>query len=131
MREQIVTRDIVANPRSHYGNPRSATRHFLLQRLTGASNILFIGLLLFVVVRVAGGDRIETVGLLSQWYVGLPLALLIAIACVHMRIGMREVIEDYVHDPRLHRLSLSLNTFAVLLIGVVAVGSLVKLVFWG
>ncbi len=131
MREQVVTSNVVANPKSRYGNARSATRHFIVQRLTGFSNILFLGLLLFVGVRLAGQDRTDMVALLGQWYVGLPFALLIAIACVHMRIGMREVVEDYVHEPRTHRLALSLNTFVVLLIGVVAVGSLVKLVFWG
>jgi len=131
MREQVITTNVVANPKSHYGNARSATRHFIVQRLTGACNILFLGLLLFVVVRLAGQDRADVVALLGQWYVGLPFALLVAIACVHMRIGMREVVEDYVHDPRLHRLALSLNTFVVLAVGAVAVGSLVKLVFWG
>jgi succinate dehydrogenase / fumarate reductase, membrane anchor subunit len=131
MREHLTTRDMVADPKSRYGNGRSATRHFLTQRVTGAINIVFLGFLLFIVVRLAGQDRVDVVSLLGNAWVGIPFAVLFAIAAVHMRIGMREVIEDYVHEPGLNRLSLSLNTFAVLLIGAVGVRSILKLVFWG
>ena len=131
MREQIITRDIVANPKSRYGNGKSATRHFFTQRVTGAINIVFLLFLLFIVVRLAGQDRTDVAALLGNGWVGVPFAGLFAIVCVHMRIGMREVIEDYVHDPRLNRLSLSLNSFAALLIGLVGVVSILKLVFWG
>ncbi|MDB5612404.1 MAG: sdhD, partial [Devosia sp.] len=51
MREQVITRDVVANPKSVYGDKKASTRHFITQRVTGASNIAFLLLLLFIVMR--------------------------------------------------------------------------------
>ena len=130
MREQIITRDSVADPKSVYGNKKASTRHFLTQRLTGASNIAFLLLLLFVVVRLAGQDRPDMVAVIGSGWIGVPLAVLIAIACVHMRNGMRDVLEDYFHG-RMYRLLMMLNTMFTLAVGAVGVVSVLKLVFWG
>ena len=130
MREQIITRDTVANPKAVYGNKKASTRHFLTQRLTGAINIAFLLLLLFVVVRLAGQDRPDMVAVLGNGWIGIPLAVLIAIVCVHMRNGMRDTLEDYFHD-RMYRLLMMLNTMFTLAVGAVGVVSILKLVFWG
>jgi succinate dehydrogenase / fumarate reductase membrane anchor subunit len=52
-------------------------------------------------------------------------------ATIHMRIGMREVIEDYVHDEKLNRLCLLLNTVIAALVALAVLAALAKLVFWG
>ena len=131
MREQIITRDIIANPKSKYGNAKSATRHFITQRITGAINIVFLGFLLFLVVRLAGQDRVDMVATIGHPAIGIPFAVLLAIVCVHMRIGMREIIDDYVTEAALNRFSLMLNTMFCLIVGIVGVVSILKLVFWG
>ncbi|MEO5808056.1 succinate dehydrogenase, hydrophobic membrane anchor protein [Devosia sp.] len=130
MREQVITKDIIANPKTHYGDAKASTRHFITQRLTGAINVLFIGLLVFIVVRLAGHDRADVVGLVGNWYVGIPLAVLLAIVTVHMRNGMRDVLEDYVAG-RVYRLAMMLNTLFCIAIAVLGVVSILKLVFWG
>ena len=130
MREQIITRDVVANPKSVYGDKRASTRHFITQRLTGASNIAFLALLLFVVIRLAGQDRPDMVATLGNGWIGLPFAVLIVIVCVHMRNGMRDVLEDY-FAGRMYRLLMMLNTMFTLAVGAVGVVSILKLVFWG
>jgi succinate dehydrogenase hydrophobic anchor subunit len=48
-----------------------------------------------------------------------------------MRIGMHEIIEDYVHDPRLGRLTRGANDIFTLGVALLALAALVKLVFWG
>jgi succinate dehydrogenase hydrophobic anchor subunit len=48
-----------------------------------------------------------------------------------MRVGMGEVIEDYVHDEKLNRLCLALNWVVAAAIAIVTLGALAKLVFWG
>jgi len=132
MRETVITKGVISDPKSKYGNAKRSTRDFLLQRLSGASNILFTIFLVFIVVRLAGADRAEVVALLGNPLVGIPFAVLFAIVCFHMRIGMGDgIIEDYIHDQRTHRLTLSLNTFFVLAIGIVGVASILKIVFWG
>lgn len=121
----------ISDPTTHYGSPKQATQGFLVQRLSGALNILFLGFLVWLVVQLAGTDRAAMVAVVAQPWVAIVLALLIVSVCVHMRLGMREIIEDYVHDPRLNRLSLGANEIFVLFIALTGLGALVKIVFWG
>ena len=130
MRETVITKDTIANPRTHYGDARASTRHFITQRVTGAFNIAFLGLLLFVVVRLAGQDRADVVALLGNWYVGMPFAALIAVAAIHMRNGMRDTLEDYTHGA-MYRLLMLLNTLFCLAVTLIGAGSVLKIVFWG
>nr|WP_314256679.1 succinate dehydrogenase, hydrophobic membrane anchor protein [uncultured Devosia sp.] len=130
MGEKIITTATVANPKSVYGDKKASTRHFFTQRVSGAINIAFLALLLFVVVRLAGQDRAEMVTVLGNGFIGIPLAVLLAIVCVHMRNGMRDTLEDYFHG-RTYSLYMMLNTMFCLAIGAVGVISILKLVFWG
>lgn len=130
MREQVITREIIANPKSKYGNAKASTRHFITQRLTGAINIAFLGLLLFVVVQLAGQDRSDMVATLGNFWIGAPLALLLVIVTVHMRNGMRDTLEDY-FAGRTYQLLMMLNTMFCIIIAVAGVASILKLVFWG
>lgn len=130
MREQIITRDAVANPKTKYGNAKASTRHFITQRLTGAINIAFVLLLLFIVVRLAGQDRTDMVAVIGNAAVGLPLAVLLVTVTVHMRNGMRDTLEDYFHDD-VYRLLMLLNTLFCIIIAVAGAGAILKLVFWG
>lgn len=130
MREQVITPQVIANPKSKYGNAKASTRHFITQRLSGAINIAFLGLLLFVVVQLAGQDRSDMVATLGNFWIGAPLALLLVIVTVHMRNGMRDTLEDY-FAGRTYQLLMMLNTMFCILIALVGVASILKLVFWG
>lgn len=130
MREQVITPQVIANPKSKYGNAKASTRHFITQRLTGAINIAFLGLLLFVVVQLAGQDRSDMVATLGNFWIGAPLALLLVIVTVHMRNGMRDTLEDY-FAGRTYQLLMMLNTMFCIIIAVAGVASILKLVFWG
>jgi len=127
----MIDKRLIADPKTHYGPARAATRHFITQRLTGALNVLFLLFFVWLVVRLAGAGRTEMVGVIANPFVAIVLALLLVSVCAHMRIGMREVIEDYVDDERTHRLVLFVND--VFSIGVALIGlvSIAKIVFWG
>lgn len=127
----MIDKKLITDPTTHYGSARAATRHFITQRLTGALNVLFLGFFVWLVVRLAGAERAEMISVIANPFVAIILALLIVTVCVHMRIGMREVIEDYVDDERTHRLVLFVND--VFSIGVALIGlvSIAKIVFWG
>ena len=130
MREQVITRDVVANPKSVYGDKKASTRHFITQRISGAINIAFLLLLLFVVVRLAGQDRPDMVAVIGNGWIGIPLAVLLIVVTVHMRNGIRDTLEDYFHG-RTYSLYMMLNTMFCIAIAVVGVLSILKLVFWG
>tara|TARA_R110002051_G_scaffold307176_1_gene378115 strand:+ start:275 stop:664 length:390 start_codon:yes stop_codon:yes gene_type:complete len=121
---------VVANPKSKYGAAKASTRHFITQRVTGAINIVFIGLLAFIVLRLAGQDRTDMVATIGNAFVGLPLGLLLVIVTLHMRNGMRDTLEDYFHGAAFDRLML-LNTAFCIFIAVAGLAAILKLVFWG
>ena len=121
----------ILNPKTHYGSPKHATRHFIIQHITGALNIAFLLFFIWFVVSVAGQDRAGMIATIANPFVAIPLALLMVVVPIHMRIGMTEVIEDYVADERVNRLSHTLNTVFAILVAVVAIGSIAKIVFWG
>ncbi|MCS6758727.1 MAG: succinate dehydrogenase, hydrophobic membrane anchor protein [Candidatus Devosia euplotis] len=121
---------VVANPKTKYGNAKAATCHFIIQRLTGAINIVFVGFLAFIVLRLAGQDRSDMVATIGSAWIGLPLALLLAIVAIHMRNGMRDTLEDYFHGTSYKRLMM-LNTVFCIFIAVASLAAILKLVFWG
>lgn len=130
MRETIITPASIANPKSHYGDAKASTRHFITQRVTGLINVLFLGLLLFIIVRLAGQDRADMISVIGNFWIGVPLAVLIAIAAIHMRNGMRDTLEDYFHG-RMYSLTMLLNTLFCLIVGLAGAGAVLKIVFWG
>ncbi|MGV3574589.1 MAG: succinate dehydrogenase, hydrophobic membrane anchor protein [Devosia sp.] len=130
MHETIITPASIANPKAHYGDAKASTRHFITQRVTGLINVLFLGLLLFIIVRLAGQDRADMISVIGNFWIGVPLAVLIAIAAIHMRNGMRDTLEDYFHG-RMYSLTMLLNTLFCLVVGLAGAGAVLKIVFWG
>ena len=127
----MIDKSTISNPTTHYGSGKHATKHFITQRVTGALNIAFLLFFIWFVVSVAGQDKAGVVATIANPFVAIPLVLLFVSATIHMRIGMVEVIEDYIGDDRVNRLSHTLNTVFAILVAVIAIGSIAKLVFWG
>lgn len=124
------TRAQIQTPSTHYGRAKASTRHFITQRITGAINILFALFIIWFVVSLAGRAPAEMIALARNPFVAIGLALLIVNVAVHMRIGMREVIEDYMNGEP-NRLALVANNVFAVFIVVVVLGAIAKLVFWG
>ena len=127
----MIEKTTISSPTTHYGSGKHATKHFITQRITGALNIAFLLFFIWFVISVAGQDKAGAVALIGNPFVAIPLVLLFVSATIHMRIGMVEVIEDYIGDDRVNRLSHTLNTVFAILVAVVAIGSIAKIVFWG
>jgi succinate dehydrogenase / fumarate reductase membrane anchor subunit len=121
----------IAAPTSHYGSRLAGTMSFIVQRITGVLNIAFAVFFLWLVVRLARADVSEMGDLVSNPVVAVVTGLLIVSVTLHMRAGMREVIEDYVHEEKLNRLSLQLNTAFTVLVALVTLVALIKLIVWG
>ena len=121
----------IATPTTHYGSRLAGTMSFIVQRTTGVLNIALAVFFLWLVVRLARADVSEMGDLLSNPVVAVVTGLLIVSVTMHMRAGMREVIEDYVHEEKLNRLSLQLNTAFTVLVALVTLVALIKLIVWG
>lgn len=127
----MIDKSTIADPKTRYGTPGHGTRLFKLQRLTGAINLAALLFFIWFVLRLAGANRAEMIGLVGNPFVAVPLAILIVSVTLHMRVGMFEVIEDYVDEHKLNRLASTLNTGFSVFVALVALGSIAKIVFWG
>ena len=126
----MIDKATISDPATHYGSARAATRHFMTQRITAAFNVLFLCFFVWFVVRLAGADRAEMVGVVRNPFVAIVLCLLIVNVCIHMRIGMNEVIEDYL-EGGMHDLAKRANTLFAILVALATVISVAKIAFWG
>ena len=121
----------ISDPKTHYGSGKHATKHFITQRVTATLNLAFLIFFIWIVVTVAGQDRAGMIATIGNFWVAVPLTLLFISVPIHMRIGMNEVIDDYIGEDRTHRLAETVNTVFSILVALVAIGSIAKIVFWG
>jgi succinate dehydrogenase / fumarate reductase membrane anchor subunit len=63
--------------------------------------------------------------------VALGVVLLIINVSVHMRIGMHEVIMDYLDEGKQNRLAVVANNVFAVVIPAVTILAVAKIVFWG
>jgi len=126
-----VPEKTIATPTSRYGNARASTWDFVVQRVTGALGIMFAIFFIWLFVRLAGADAAEMSALLKNPIVAIVTALMIISTALHMRIGMNEVIEDYVHGKGNNRLAVAANWAVAVIAAAAVLAALAKLVFWG
>jgi succinate dehydrogenase / fumarate reductase membrane anchor subunit len=111
------------------GSARSGTEHFWRQRLTAVANIPLIIAFVIIVVGLLGRNHAAVVQILGSPFVAIVMLLVITSACIHMRIGMQVIIEDYVHDDR-HKLGLLMaNTFFTTAVGLSSAFAILMLSF--
>lgn len=113
------------------GAAREGTGSFWRIRVT---SIALIPLSMFVVGWVLsqrGAGLAEVRASLANPLIALSVALFLIISLDHMRLGMKEIIEDYVHDEGGRLALLILNSFFCVLIGAASIFALLKLAFGG
>jgi succinate dehydrogenase / fumarate reductase membrane anchor subunit len=124
----MIDKATIADPKTKYGH--GGTREFIGQRVTGALNVLFTIFFVWFVVRLAGAERAEMVDVVRNPFVGITLILLVLNVCAHMRIGMHEIIEDYLYEGQNRVANVANNVFAVL-VAIVTIVAVAKIMFWG
>ena len=113
------------------GSAREGTGHFWRVRL---SSIALVPLSFFVIgwiVSLRGAGLAEVRASLAQPLVALLATLFLLVSLDHMRLGMKEIIEDYAHHEGYRLALMILNTFFCVLIGVASVFALLKIAFGG
>ncbi|WP_029617458.1 succinate dehydrogenase, hydrophobic membrane anchor protein [Pseudorhizobium marinum] len=113
------------------GSAKSGTEHFWKVRTT---SIALTPLLLFYVgflVMYVGRPYAEVVGALSNPFIATINALTVIASVIHMRLGMEEVIQDYVHSETMKMVAIMLNGFFSILIGGLCLFAVLKIAFAG
>ena len=79
------------------GTAHHGTETFWRQRLTAVANVPLVIFLILAIVTHIGASYADVHAFLARPLVALAFAALILSAAIHMRIGLKEIIEDYVH----------------------------------
>ncbi|WP_040488900.1 succinate dehydrogenase, hydrophobic membrane anchor protein [Fulvimarina pelagi] len=110
------------------GASSGGTEHFWQQRLTAIANLVLFTTFLIIVLTLIGADITEVRETFGNPIIGTLAALMIVSACVHMRLGMQTILEDYVHGPMKWPLAIA-NTFFACLIAALGLYAIVKMSF--
>ncbi len=111
------------------GSAKEGVQHWWMQRVTAVALVPLSLWFVASLIAVAGADYPTVVA-----WVGSPLntallVILLVSVFYHAILGLQVVIEDYIHREWLkHALLLSMN-FALILLGVVAVISVLRIAF--
>lgn len=100
---------------------------FWRQRMTAVANIPLVLFLIFSILTHIGADYATVRAYLAQPLVALPMLALVLSAAVHMRIGLKEIIEDYVHGEGAKVAALLLANFFAIGVGLASTLALVKI----
>jgi succinate dehydrogenase / fumarate reductase membrane anchor subunit len=112
-----------------FGAAKTGTSHFWLQRVTAVSNAVLVTAAIIIVITLLGRNQPAVAQILGSAPIAIIMLLFVISLCVHMRIGMQVVIEDYVHDDIAKLALLIANTFYVVVVGLAAIYGLLKLSF--
>lgn len=111
------------------GSAHEGADHFWMQRVTAVSNLVLGIFMIWLLSRLVGADYAQVKMTLGNPLYGLPVILFVVSMCIHMRLGMQVVIEDYIHTELRKVVFLMLNTFFAILVGAACVFAVLKLSF--
>ncbi|HAH66755.1 MAG TPA: succinate dehydrogenase, hydrophobic membrane anchor protein [Rhizobiales bacterium] len=108
------------------GSAHRGTETFWRQRLTAVANVPLVLFLILSIVTHIGADYAEVRAYFARPLVALAMLALMLSAAVHMRIGLKEIIEDYVHGGA-KVIAILLATFFAAGVGLACVLAILKI----
>ncbi|HXY89492.1 MAG TPA: succinate dehydrogenase, hydrophobic membrane anchor protein [Xanthobacteraceae bacterium] len=111
------------------GAAHSGTEHFWMQRLTGVASIPLTVAFIAIIVSLVGASQASVIATLSNPFVAMILFAGLMAGLIHMQIGMRVVIEDYIHTELRKIALLMANIFFTLALGIAATYAILKINF--
>lgn len=110
-----------------YGSAKSGTQHFWYQRMTAVALVPLTLWFVWAVVRYTGAPHAEVMMFLSHPVSGIAMAMFVVVGLVHMLLGAKVVIEDYIHRESTKIALLVLLHFAVFAVGATCVVSVLRI----
>ena len=109
------------------GAAHRGTETFWRQRVTAVANIPLVIFLILAIVSHIGSSYGEVKAYLASPIVAVVMLALVVSAAIHLRIGLKEIIEDYVHGEGAKVVAILLTTFFAYGVALAALLAIVKI----
>jgi succinate dehydrogenase / fumarate reductase, membrane anchor subunit len=116
---------------SGLGSAKGGAHHWWMQRLTSIALVPLTVWFTVSILSLPSLDHVTVVSWMAQSWTSLLLILLVLVATYHSQLGVRVVVEDYVHNSGMRTLTLVTLTFAHTLLAVAGVFAILKVAFGG
>jgi succinate dehydrogenase / fumarate reductase membrane anchor subunit len=116
---------------SGLGSAKGGAHHWWLQRLTSIALVPLTIWFTVSMLSLPSLDHVTVVSWMAQSWTALLLIVLVLVATYHSQLGVRVVVEDYVHNNGMKTLTLVILTFAHALLAVAGVFAILKVAFGG
>ncbi len=113
------------------GSAKSGTEHFWRVRTTSVALVPLLLFYIIFLIMYSGRPYAEVVDALANPFVATINGLTVIASIIHMRLGMEEVIQDYIHSEGTKVVLLMLNAFFSLLVGGLCLFAVLKIAFAG
>ncbi|HEV2747175.1 MAG TPA: succinate dehydrogenase, hydrophobic membrane anchor protein [Allosphingosinicella sp.] len=113
------------------GSARSGAHHWWLERLTSVATFVLLVWLLVALLRLPALDHQAVVEWLAAPIVAVPMLLLIVATFWHLKLGLKVVIEDYVHEDGTKLFLITALNFLAIGGGALAFFAVLKIAFAG
>ena len=109
------------------GSAKEGTNHFWRQRVTAVANIPLLLFFIWIVVSLNGAPHAEVKATLAHPFIAFVMLGIILSVCIHMKLGMQVIIEDYIHSEGAKIFCIILNIFFCSSIGIASAFAVLKL----
>jgi succinate dehydrogenase / fumarate reductase, membrane anchor subunit len=113
------------------GSAKSGVHHWWLQRLTSIALVPLTIWFTVSLLSLPSLDHVTVMAWIAQSWTALLLIVLVLVATYHSQLGVRVVVEDYIHTSGMRTLTLVILTFVHALIAVAGVFAILKVAFGG
>jgi succinate dehydrogenase / fumarate reductase, membrane anchor subunit len=113
------------------GSAKSGVHHWWLQRLTSIALVPLTIWFTVSLLSLPSLDHVTVIAWMAQSWTALLLILLVLVATYHSQLGVRVVVEDYIHNTGSRTLILVILTFVHVLLAVAGVFAILKVAFGG
>ena len=113
------------------GSAKEGANRYIAERATAIALVPLSLWAVYAALTVAPVGYEGAVALLQSPFNAVMAVLLIGVSCAHMEMGMRVIVEDYVHDHGPKIAVLLVNAGVCWLAGAIGVFSILKVAFSG
>lgn len=111
------------------GSAREGGEHWWFERMTSVAALMLYTWLAVSLLRLGRLDFAAVREWLADPWAAVPMLLLVVVTFVHLRDGLKVVIEDYVHEEGNRFFSLLILNFLTVGAGTLAVFSVLRIAF--